>query len=96
MFIQRLALVHVFPRLVPVAYFPALGPGCVFSRAWRRSRAWYSLRAFPRLAHAVFPHLAQVACFPALIGSLTRMARFDYEPARFPTITRKLLQSLLI
>ena len=43
---------HVFPRLVPVARFPALGTGCTFSRAWH----WFH----------VFPRLAPVAYFPAV------------------------------
>ena len=33
---------HVFPRLVQVARFPAFGAGCTFSRAW------YRLHVFPR------------------------------------------------
>ena len=35
-----------------IARFPALGIGCMFSRAWHRLH--------------VFPHLSMVACFPAL------------------------------
>lgn len=41
-----------FPALALVACFAAVGAGCMFSRAWRRSH--------------VFPHLASVACFPTL------------------------------
>ena len=46
---------HIFPRLAPVPYFPALGTGgtgYIFFRAWRR------LHIFPLLAPATY--------FPAL------------------------------
>ena len=71
-----------FPRLEPVASFPALGIDCrrfpalgtccKFSRAWYRlqeiSRAWNLLHVFPRLVSTAgdFPRLEPVASFPAL------------------------------
>jgi len=42
---------HVFPRLVLVSCFPALGTGFMFSRAWY----WFH----------VFPRLVLVSYFPA-------------------------------
>ena len=42
--------IFVFPRLVPVTCFPALGIGCMFSRAWHR------LHVLPPLATSyIFP-----------------------------------------
>ena len=50
-----------FPRLAPIACFPALGTNCMFSRAW------HQLHVFPRLAPiACLRVLALFACFPAL------------------------------
>ena len=65
---------HVFPRLTPVACFPAilasvtclsaLGTGCMFSRNFGIS--CMSLRAWHRLH--VFTRLASVVCFCAFIN----------------------------
>ena len=52
---------HAFPRLTPVACFPALGISCMFSRGWHR------FYVFPRLQRLhIVPRLAPVVCFPAL------------------------------
>lgn len=67
----RLAsITFFFPRLAPVASFPALDIGSMFCRAW------HSLNVFPLSAPgAGFPRLEPVACFPALgIGSMFRRA----------------------
>ena len=66
-----ISLTLAFPRLTLVVCFPALGTGCMFSRAWHR------LHSFPRMApvpflsalitgYMFFPRLAPVACFRAL------------------------------
>ena len=55
------SLLRVFPRLVPVVRFPALGTDYLFSALDTTSlfsRVWLRLPVFPRLA--------PVACFPAL------------------------------
>ena len=44
--IPRLAPLHVFSHLAPVACFTAFGTGCMFSHTWHRlnvSRAWHRL-----------------------------------------------------
>ena len=73
------ALLAFFPRLLPTAYFPALGTVCTFSRAQHRLH--------------VFPRSAPVARFPALDTGCTlsrawhrlhifpRLAPFAHFPA---------------
>ena len=58
--------------MAPVACFPALSTGCLFSRAWHR------LLAFPRLA--------SVACFPAL-GTGCLFSRAWHRLLVFPRLT---------
>ena len=61
MFTRSSHCLHIFPPLALVACFPALGTGCMFTRAWQ------SLYVFPRLTQLhIFLRLASVACFPAL------------------------------
>ena len=62
---------HIFPRLVPVAYFPALGTGYMFSRASHRL--------------LVFPRLASVTCFPAL-GTGGMFSRVWHQWHIFPRL----------
>ena len=61
----RLAPVACFPALgtPPVAYFPALGTGCMLSSAWHRLHARFSALSTGCMRGC--PHLAPVACFPA-------------------------------
>ena len=57
----KTARLHVFLRLVPVAFFPRLPPVALFSRACHR------LQVSPRLALvACFPSLGTSCMFPAL------------------------------
>lgn len=73
---------HVCPRLVPVTYFPALGTGCIFSRAL------YLLHASQRLA--------PVACYSLfwLVVVLFALAVIDQMRLiwfSFSTVKRELL-----
>ena len=65
---------YVFPRVVQVVRFPALGTCCMFSCAWCSlyvSRACYRLYVFTGLVHVVgSPRLVQVL-LPALKTSST-------------------------
>ena len=69
----------VFPRWAPVAYFPALGTSCIFSRALH----WLDL--FPRLAPvAYFPALGTSCIFSRALHRLQfflRLAPVAYFPA---------------
>ena len=40
---------HVFPRLVPVVRFPALGAGCMFCRPWSCLHVLAPVACFPAL-----------------------------------------------
>lgn len=70
MFSRALYRLHVSPRVVSVACFPALVIGCMFSAlviGCMFSHAWRRLRVVPPLASiACFPLLASVAYFPEL------------------------------
>ena len=58
---SRLAPVALRLRLTPLALFPDISTGCIFSRAWHR------LNIFPRLTPlALFPPLSPVAYFSPL------------------------------
>lgn len=60
---------HICPRLaLVVAYFPALGTGCIFPRPLHR------FHIFPPLAPVAFSLLAPVARFPAL-GTVCMFSR---------------------
>ena len=73
-------VLHVFPRLASVSYFPALGISYMFSRAWHRFHVFPPLAPvtrfpalgigfiFSRTWHrlCIFPLLASVSYFPAL------------------------------
>ena len=81
-----------FPRLALVACFPALGIGCMISRAWHQlhvSGNWHRLYVFPRWLQFsrawhwlhVFPRLGPAVCFPALVTIFPRLAPVACFPA---------------
>ena len=58
---RRRHRLHVFPRLAPVACFPAFGTSCMFSRALHQLH--------------VFPRLTPVTCFPTEADKPRKLAR---------------------
>ena len=80
MFSRAWHRLHVFPRLAPVACFPALGTGCMFSRTWR----WLN----------VFPRLVLVIYLPAL-GASCMFLGSDWFIASFALVCQMWLLSLV-